>query len=199
MSELTVNIPDGHWLTSLAEEALDDLDGFLELDDDSLEALRPGSSVKAYVDTLVGGELYTDAIQLIAHLLPPREGVAWACYCTRSVLGDDPDPVDVVALEAAEAWVREPTAPAGRAAEAAAEDTELETAAGMTAMAAFWCGDNIAPADLPAVEPAEDLAAKGVGGAVLLAAVEGELDPEALQKRYGDFVGQGIRLAAHSE
>lgn len=199
MPETDHGTADGHWLMSLAEEALDDLDGLLELEEESLDVLQPESTIKAFVDALVEGEHFTDAIQLIAHLLPPREGIAWACYCTRSVLPDDPDPVDVEALEAAESWVREPTEEAGRAAEAAAEPTEMETAAGMTAMATFWSGDNIAPVDLPVVEPEEDLAAKGVGGAVLLAAVGGDPEPQELAKRFADFISQGLRLAAHSE
>lgn len=199
MSATDNGVADDHWLMSLAEEALDDLDGLLELDDESLDVLQPGFTIKSFVEALVEGEHFTDALQLIAHLLPPREGVAWACYCARSVLPDDPDPVDVEALDAAESWVREPTEEAGRAAEAAAEPTEMETAAGMTAMAAFWSGDNIAPIDVPPIEPEEDMAAKGIGGAVLLAAVDGEPEPEELAKRFGDFVSQGMRLAAHSE
>lgn len=49
-----------------------------------------------------------DMLRLLAILLPPRERVWWACLAARDYIGPPPDN-GTPSLEAAEAWVRNPT------------------------------------------------------------------------------------------
>src|SRR5262249_38189654 len=122
-----------------------------------------------------------------------REAVWWASLCVRSVAGTNPVPEVVAALQAAEQWATDPTEENRRAALVAAEASGLGTPAGCTAMAAFWSGGGLGPANLPPMPPAEHLTARGVSGAVLLALVIAE--PEKAAEKAGRFLAQGIAVA----
>jgi hypothetical protein len=60
-------------------------------------------------------------------------------------------------------------------------------------MAAFWSEGSIAPEDAPAVPPADNLTAKAVAGAVMLAAVQAQ--PEKANDKYLFFIEQAIDIA----
>jgi hypothetical protein len=60
-------------------------------------------------------------------------------------------------------------------------------------MAAFWSEGSIAPEDAPAVPPANNLTAKAVAGAVMLAAVQAQ--PEKANDKYLFFIEQAIDIA----
>jgi hypothetical protein len=99
----------------------------------------------------------------------------------------------VAALEAADKWVADPSEDHRRAAGKAAEQVGHSTPAGCVALAAFWSGGSLPPTDVPAVAPGDHLTARGVIGALMLAAVLKE--PEKAQERYRQFLAQGIELA----
>src|SRR5215472_14360491 len=61
----------------------------------------------AYLRELAKGQTPDDALAFCAYLLPRREAVWWASQCVRALLGE-PTAADEAALQAAEAWVREP-------------------------------------------------------------------------------------------
>ena len=114
---------------------------------------------RQYLDLLVERQLHADAVQFLAHALPKREAVWWACLCARPVLGPEPPPAAAAALEAARAWVIDPRDEKRRATFPAAEAAEIGTPAGCAAAAAYFSGGSLAPANLPAVAPAEHLTA----------------------------------------
>ncbi len=130
----------------------------------------------------------------MASALPKRRAVWWACICARSALDEESAPEPLAALEAAEKWVRTPTDDHRRAAMDAAETAGFESPASWAAVAAFWSEGSMAPPDVPAVEAPDDLCAKAVAGAVMLAAVAG--DPERMSDRYRAFLGHAADLAS---
>jgi hypothetical protein len=141
---------------------------------------------------------FQDATRVLAHALPRRVAVWWACRCVRAVLDDRASPQDVAALQAAETWIREPSEEHRRASMTAAEATELCTPAGWVAVAAFWSGGSLAPPDVPAVPPGACLSTHAVSGAVMLAAVW--RDPAHAPDMYAAFFAQGKALmAAHED
>jgi len=149
-----------------------------------------------FLQVLVSQELYADALRLLAHALPKREAVWWACRCAR-LENAEPLPAEAAALAAAEAWVKDPSEANRRAAQAAAETAEFTTPAGCAAIAAFWSGGSLAPPDAPVVVPGETLTAQGVANAVLLTAEVRR--PESARQRYSQFITEGIGVATGSK
>jgi hypothetical protein len=76
---------------------------------------------------------------------------------------------------------------------AAAEAAGLDTPAGCAAVAAFWSGGSLGPPNVPVIPPGESLTAKGVAGAVMLAAVLTE--PEKTPEKYRRFLAHGVEVA----
>ena len=159
--------------------------------------LTGGPTPKRYVDTLVDRGLFHDAVRFLAHALRKREAVWWACRCARAALGVSPLEPEAAALASAEQWVAEPVEANRREAESAAQASGLATPSGLAAMAAFWSGGSLTPANLPEVPPADHLCARGVAGAVLLAALSG--DAAGISDRFRRFLHQGLAVAAGSD
>ncbi|MCI0458617.1 MAG: hypothetical protein L0Z62_16770 [Gemmataceae bacterium] len=165
----------------------------LPLGDKARELLRDPLTPAQYLQLLMDNQQYLDAVRFLAHALPRREAVWWACLCARSSSGPNSAPAVRAALQAAEKWVADPTEDNRRPSMAAAEAATLETPAGCAAAAAFWSGGSLAPPNLPEVPPPEGLTARGVTGAILLAAVFTE--PEKAIEKQRTFLTQGIDVA----
>lgn len=146
-----------------------------------------------FLELLSQKGLYWDALKFLAHALPKREAVWWACLCARPLANASSTSKTTAALEAAERWVTDPTEENRRATFAAAEAVELSTAAGCAAMAAFWSGGSLSLPDTPVVPPPDHLTAHGVACAIQLAVVARE--PEKAQEKYQKELALGIEIA----
>jgi hypothetical protein len=154
--------------------------------------LQAGMSPLDFLNALVAHDAYSDAMQFLAWALPKREAVWWSCLCARELVAGKEASKLTAGVHAAEAWVYHPTEENRRRAEAAANAITASHPARWSAMAAFWSGGSIAPADAPAVKPAEDFTAKAVAGAVMMAA---GLDPLECDARRRTFVSSGLDIA----
>jgi hypothetical protein len=163
------------------------------LDDAAKKLLRPEWTPAQYLASLMESHLEMDAIRFLAHALPKREAVWWACLCVRSVHGPTPPAATAAALQAAEKWVADPSEDHRRAAMAAADAVGLADPAGCAAAAGFWSGGSLAPPNAPVVPPGEHLTAHGVAGAVLLAAVLTE--PAKAPDKHRAFLKLGLDVA----
>lgn len=139
------------------------------------------------LDRLEQAGLLDEAVRLVAHALPPREAVWWACACTlhTSQSGAEPQSQAVI-RSAAEAWVRQPTDELRRTAMKEAEKSGFQCAEAWAAVGAFWSGDSMAPPDTPKVPPQPHFTGLAIAGAVALAAVRG--DARHRQKRLRNFL-----------
>ena len=98
---------------------------------DAAEALlRPDMPPDLFLQTLTDHELYSDAVQFLAHALPHREAVWWSYLCADAALADGSPAEQTSALEAAKAWVYKPRQENCHAAMAAAEAAGFETPSG---------------------------------------------------------------------
>lgn len=139
---------------------------------DSAPILAGVADTGAALEALAGVGLLVDASRLIAHALPRREAVWWACMCARSTLPPESLPdADRAAIDAAEAWVRSQTDELRRAAFAHAEAAGFSSPEAWAAVGAFWSGDSLAPLGQAAVPPPAHVAAAAVAGSVALASV----------------------------
>ena len=165
----------------------------LELDAEGTALLAGAGDAEAALARLEAARRMTEALRLLAHALPKREAVWWACMCARAVPDPASRPEDAAALEAAEQWVRRPDEPGRRAAMSPAEKAGFRSTEAWAAVAAFWSGGSMAPEGQPAVPPGEHLTGVAVAGAVVLAAVR--VAPEHAEARHGRFIASARDIA----
>lgn len=160
--------------------------------EEARKLLKEGLTPRAFVEQLTAAGHFPDAVQFLSQALPKAEAVWWACVCIRQAnLVQGPA---LAAVMAAERWAAGPTEENRRAAEKAAEKADFGTPAGCAALAAFWSGGSMGPANVPAIPPADDLTGKGVAGAVMLAAVMG--DASKATERFHRFLALGGDVAS---
>jgi len=146
-----------------------------------------------FANDLLAAKNLTGAVQFFAFALPPREAVWWACLCSRDALREPvPEPLKD-AVDAAEAWVRDPSEGHRRAAMARAQATDLKSPAAWAAVAAFWSGGSLAPENLPEVPAAPHLTGCAVAGAVMLAAVI--FEPQFADQKRARYIASAIDIA----
>jgi hypothetical protein len=144
-----------------------------------------------FINALIANKLNDDAVQFLARALPKREAVWWSCLCARDVLQADALPELPTAVETAENWVYRPTEENRRKAQKIGKAIEESHPAKWAAMGAFWSGSLGAP-NGPEVKPPEDLTAKAVIGAVMMAAT---VEPKLTETRFKTFFAYGIDIA----
>ena len=164
----------------------------IEIGEDAQQLLDDDLPPADFLDLLVARELLADAIRFLACWLPKPEAVRWGCDCVLEASGDRLRPDETAAIEAAQQWAAEPNEQHRRAAEAAAEMTELSGSAGWLAFAAFGSGGSLGPPYQVKVPPDEELTAQTVAGALLTTAMEG--DPSQTGDTCRRFVEAGRKL-----
>ena len=163
------------------------------LGDGARALLREGMAARPYIEALIGAGESLDAVKVLARLLAKREAVWWACRCAREAAGPAASNGVKAAIAAAERWVVEQDEEARRAAMPAAEAAGFGTPAGCAAAAAFWSGGSLGPPEIAPIPPGEHLTARGVEGAVLIAAVL--IGPERTGETYHTFLAWGFEVA----
>jgi hypothetical protein len=164
-----------------------------ELAPDALPHLLIGAGVRGHVTALMSAGQFPDAVRLLAHALPRREGVWWAWWCARRSLGSEaPPPAVLAAIGATERWIAQPTDEHRRAAFAAAEAVGIGTPAGCAGAAAFFSAGSMGPPHVAEVPPPEFASAKAVAGGVTLSAVAG--DPAQTPDRFRQYLEQGLEV-----
>ncbi|WP_444940198.1 DUF6931 family protein [Microbulbifer sp. ZKSA004] len=164
-----------------------------EVSDEAEDHLVPDTAPEVSINRLVEAGLFPDAIKLLAHGLPKREAVWWACLAARDIQGPQTDDDNVNALNAAETWAKKPCEEARLRCKLFGEKTKHKTPASWAATAASWCHGSLAAEGEPVVEPPEHLYAHAVAGSVTLAAVLS--DPVDPNKRFMRYMEQGLDLA----
>jgi hypothetical protein len=163
-----------------------------ELSDESQSFLTDDILPIDFVRILLDHQKHHDAVRFLAHLLPKREAVWWACHCAREAAGTDPPSAVTDAIKAAETWVAEVNDEMRCAAFPAASAAGLATAAGCAAMAAFASDGSLAPPGAPPVPPGDYLTAQMVAGSVIIAAVAD--NPDEMKTHYRLYIEHGLAL-----
>ena len=147
------------------------------------------------LDRLERAGLLIEATRLVAHALPAREAVWWACACSRHSAASGANPATETAIrDAAEAWVRKPSDELRRAAMKKAEEAGFGSPEAWAAVAAFWSGDSMAPPEAPKVPPQPHFTGLAVAGSVALAAARGRATRR--EARLKQFLGAAKDIAA---
>ncbi|MGL4512204.1 MAG: FHA domain-containing protein [Lacipirellulaceae bacterium] len=165
---------------------------YLELGDEASQSAEGATSADGLIDDLAGKEKFQEALRLRAYTLERRLAVWWGCLCLRGDVEDPLPPGQRAALEATEAWVRDPTDDRRRVAEARAADVKYAGPGASLALSAFWSEGSIAPREVPDVEADERLTSQGVVAALVCAAYHG--DPRRANSRFRLFLERGGRV-----
>nr|WP_321983242.1 hypothetical protein [uncultured Lichenicoccus sp.] len=165
----------------------------LSFADTTARALAGADTPGAALAKLEAALLHHDAIRLMAHALPRREAVWWACMCARHTAPSGLASADRFAVEAAEAWVFRSEDAVRRTAYEHAQASRFGTPEAWCAVAAFHSGASIAPAGQAAVPPPPTLAAIAVAGSVILAAVRDR--PQQRVPRLLRFLASGREIS----
>jgi hypothetical protein len=138
--------------------------------------LQPTHTPTQYAAVLQKGSFSQDHIHFLAHGMPERESVGWACKSSATV-SDKLHPADKTALQAAQTWVKNPTPANQAAAGAAAAKTNFQGPGAWAAQGAAWAKTPGAPPS-PA---APNLTGHAVAGSVMLAAAITAPKPPAVK------------------
>ena len=146
----------------------------LQLDGEGKTALVGCHDAIEALARLEQAGLLIEATRLVAHALPAREAVWWACACSRHTAASGADAAAETKMrDAAEEWVRKPTDEHRRAAMKEAETAGFGSPEAWAGVGAFWSGDSMAPPEAPKVPPQPHFPGLAVAGSVALAAARG--------------------------
>ena len=173
-------------------ELASDICQTVDLSEQAQGLLDDTIEVVPYVDKLTEEKLLVDALRVLAAWLSKRKAISWGADCVESACGDRL-PAQADLLGRVRTWVREPTEENRRAALDKAETADTKLPACWLARAAGWSGGSLAPAGLPVVPPDEQLTARALMGAFLLAAVF--IDPAKSADNYLKFIEHGKQLS----
>jgi hypothetical protein len=181
-------------LTKLAAAELATVVERATLGQDALVPLQGCPDVADAIVRLEAAGFASEAVRVLAHAMPKREGVWWACMCAANTAPADLPAPDRLARETAELWVRQQKDEQRRTAMEHAEAGGFQTPEAWAGVAAFWSGDSLSPVGMPAVPPPPQAVGGAVTGAVALSAVRGDVkrQPERLKR----FLESGRNIAA---
>lgn len=134
----------------------------------ALQLLTPRQTPAQFLAILQERHMGADMVKVLAQGMPDREGVAWAVQCVLKV-ADKLPVADAQALQAAQAWVKDPTPERQRAAAAAAKRTDHQGPGAWAAQAAAWAQTGSASPASPEGVEMKRLTPHAVSGAVALA------------------------------
>ena len=163
------------------------------IEDDAFDLLQPKLTPEEYINKLIEKEYFADSIVFIAHGLPKREAIWWACLCAKVVTNKETKADDLASLTMAEKWVYEPDDKKRRLCGTLAEKGEYKSAQNWVAAAVFWSGGSITKEEEPAMEPAPYLYAHAVSGAILNAV--GMADTDDIDAQFQQFIKNGLNIA----
>lgn len=165
-----------------------------DLNEEALALLHPEDSTVDYLGRLLHAKHYTQALTFLAHGLPKREAVWWACAALQRWFGNELGESDRQALAVVENWIYDPSQDLCRAAGDIAAEAKFQTPASLVAASVYWAGSSIAPPDCPAVPPREHFTNKAVAHALILVSMR-EADPSARQRAAELFLAMGVKVA----
>ena len=129
--------------------------------------LAPQQTPSQYLNVLQEKQMGDEMVKIMAHGLPDREGVWWAVQSAQRVSEHLP-PSDLLAVQAALNWVKNPTPETSAAANAAAANTDYRGPGAWAAQAAAWAQTDPSATPPPGQAKLPRLTPNAVAGAVLL-------------------------------
>lgn len=165
------------------------------LEEDSVKLLDENIGPEAFIQALGKAEQWPDAVKVMSRALPARESVWWACVCARQSAALAESEVERTAVEAAEAWVYEPTEKNRELAFEVVKNNDAKGVGSLCALAAAFSAGNAPLGEGQHLDLDPTVFAQLVDGVVMVSATErmGEEIKECLQTFLlsGENIAQG--------
>jgi hypothetical protein len=147
-----------------------------------------------FLRLLIGDGRVFDAMRFLAHALPKRESVWWACQCARSTFKETITQAAAASIAAAEAWVYQPTEEnRAKAAAVVKSLRKIDSNTAWAACAASWSNAPPRPGAPPPPPIPNEMTGRAVTVSLTLSAVA--LGTTVLQDTLRQFVDRGLELA----
>ena len=146
------------------------------------------------IEALTKQQLFVDAIRYLALALPKRESIWWTIAVNKKVSPQNIDDIkEQKAWKLVEEWVYDPTENNRAGAYALAEALEFETPGSYAAMAVYWSGGSLTPAESgQIVPPGPGLSGTAVGASVLMTCAQGEPQTIGIRHQYALKIGLNV-------
>jgi len=180
------------WKKVTSEKVIEIIDAD-ELEDESLEMLKPDMRPEEFIGELASAGSWSEAVMVMSRTLPRREAVWWACVCARDSEELSKDKDEVLALKAAEKWAYEPTEDNRRDAFLQAQKSESPSVGTMACLAVAFTESELSLSAEQSINLDSSEFPKIVSGTVLIAASDKgseQFDPTVKQ-----FLKQGKNIA----
>lgn len=158
---------------------------------DQIPAQRLDLEPFAFIDALLAGGHFRQAMTFCAFLMPRRDAVAWLCQSLRAAM-PQASAADLRLLKLAEDWVKSPAEPARRAALDGGMQDPQKGAFAWAALAAGWSGGNLSASAEHPVPPPPHLTGHAVNVGLTLIAARLPMDQQ--QKTIESLVRDAIIL-----
>ncbi len=176
-----------------SQQTANDLYQLIDFSTAALSTIDRQQPVAENISKLCATYCFHDAVLLLAHSLPKREAVWWACQCARSTQPKEAPQRERAAIDLAENWALKPNNDKRLKALAEGEAIGSYATAGMVTLATGWSAGNISSDQSIEVPPPPHLSAVAVAAAVTLAAAA---EPEQMDAHYQRFIQDGLKIIA---
>jgi len=160
-------------LSKVSAKTAGEVCGHYKVSENARKVLGDDFTPRQFVEQLVQMGKYPDVFDFLAHALPKREAIWWACLSVRHAQGSGLPAKEFAALKAAVEWVLAPDEARRRAAQAAGEAADFGTPAGCAALAVYGSGGSLGDANFPDVPPGPYVTAQAVSGSITMASALG--------------------------
>lgn len=140
----------------------------LKLSAEASQLLKPNLSAKDFLGQLVEHGCFSDAIRVVAQLVPPQHAVWWLTLCAWHASKEEPTADELAALESAVRWIMNPSETNWQDARKKAAGRSLKSPSICAAQAAYLAGAKPDP-NHPIREFKRNLSAKLTASGVSLA------------------------------
>ncbi len=145
-------------------------------------------SSQAFFERLLAHDHLAEARRVLAHAMPKRRALWWACLCAQDAYRNDLPPQVALAVETVVRFVHDSSEANRRETERIGRSFPSSRLEACLAMAAFFSGGNISLPHLPTVAPRPFVTGRLVGVSVYLASVARSA------ARYKDHLRQYLSL-----
>lgn len=181
-----------HWKKINADKVAAIID-LQELEAESIALLGADMWPEKFIEVLSDAGRWLDAIKVLAHALPRREAVWWACMCATQVESLKTDKEELAALESAEKWVFKPTDEHRADAFQMAQKSRSSSLGTMCALAAAFSQKKLPIAKDQEMEVDIAEFPKMINGTVVMAATKGDM--AEFNERLQNFLASGTNIA----
>lgn len=177
----------------VTSEKVGDIIDVSELQSGSVELLKSDMRPEKYIQALTSADKWPDAVKVMAHALPKREAVWWACICARNMEVLAKNKEEALALKAAEKWVYKPTEENRRKAFLQAQKGDAPSVGTLSSLAAACSGGKLSLGEGQSADLDDSAVPQIVSTVVIISATEKEADQT--NQILNSFLQKGIDIA----